>query len=241
MGNHLGEVVVSPLHSDPKSFTNYLGKGVVMKSQFEESSSEPLQITRSSHTFRYWIANARVSDQTRSRLEAANVLLIPDIRKVPEENETIFCFPHETAELFRYLEANRPDSLSIDACIEDSDYIELALHADWLLIAGVIASHFIAPLVVNLISNYIEGRLGDRGDKTLVKAELTVVIEEGKQSFKFAYSGPARDYRDIMTRGLASLDSLSLDELELPSSEEPVAIEQPKSRSPKKDVKKRKK
>ncbi len=50
------------------------------------------------------------------------------------ERPDLVYFPHGTGDLFHFLTEKPADNLMVDVCIEEEDYKEVALHADWVII-----------------------------------------------------------------------------------------------------------
>lgn len=156
-------------------------------------------VEKTGETFEAWLDRPHVNSELRNNLSKANVLIVPSEDRI--EGVDSLYFPAGTEELLEVLrDAERPD-LSVDICTSDEGYQELARYADWLIIAGMVAQHYVAPVAVALTAIYIEQRLRRREATTLVKAELTVQHEDGS-ALKLSYEGPASQYRTVMTEAL---------------------------------------
>jgi hypothetical protein len=150
----------------------------------------------SGETINSWSKRNYIGKELQERLVKAGALIIPN--EGYGDSNDIYYFPEGTEYLVSFLQKNNKEDQYIDICIEEDNYKELAQHAGLLIIAGVIATKICAPLLVNLISEYIKKRLGSRANDTTVKTSLTVSnVNEGK-SICLTYEGPASTYENIM-------------------------------------------
>lgn len=180
-----------------------------MKLPFEEPklglSIKPVDLS-----LRSWIDDPSLSEQTRTRLLRANMLLVPD---EGHAGSGVRYFPQGTIDFFDFLTKNKPQDLVIDACVEDDDYKELSLHSDILIIAGLVVSHVVVPLAVNLVSDYISDWLKNRKNDSAVKAKLTVTFEQNRRSIEIEYYGAAEEYSKAIHDALSKIESLPEDDL----------------------------
>jgi hypothetical protein len=159
-----------------------------------------LIIENTDEDFNSWSGRDFLSDQVRKSILNKNVLIVP-IEKFRDYSNPLF--PVGTEELFHYLKDNSENKLSVEVCIDDEDYKELALHSDLIIICGFVVTVFVAPILVNLISSYIENRWVKKSHKesTKLKVEITVV-DNDKGSKKFKYEGAAKDFKETMNEAL---------------------------------------
>lgn len=158
---------------------------------------QPVIVTRSSEeSFQTWIDRPYIGEELRRQLAGANVLIVPSEGFL--ERTDLRHFPTGTEELFHFLRENAPENLSVDICIEDADYRELALHADWLMIATTVVTSVAAKVTAELIWKYIQQRVGSRSKDTSVKSQLIVVDAERGLSLQLSYEGPANEYRAVI-------------------------------------------
>jgi hypothetical protein len=140
----------------------------------------------------------------------ANVLLVP-IEGFRERTDPMF---HQgTEDLLQFLRESPNEDIRVDICIEDEDYRELALHLDLLVLASAVVTLVVAPIVADLIAEYIKRRLGSREPETIVRSEMFVYDERTGRSVRFSYEGPASAYRDTMANaihGIRTSPSLGL-------------------------------
>lgn len=159
-------------------------------------------------SFETWFSKPYISPSLRSQLKNANLLIVPDegIR------ETIGpVFPEGTAELFRFLKECSEEGLISEICIEDNNYNELALHWDLVNVGTVVATLIVAPVAVNLISEYLKKWLGPKEEKTHIKFDMTIVESKNK-STHILYEGPAKEFKDTLSPVIKSLANCDMGE-----------------------------
>jgi hypothetical protein len=160
----------------------------------------PVIIEPSKETIRSWATRPYINAELRERLERSNVLVVPEESYAGKD---IVFFPEGTEQLVAFIKGRTPPSLSIEVCIEDSDYKELSRYADLVIIASFVATSLMAPLVVNLVTEYLTRRLGRREKETNVRWSLTVQDEKTGRSIEYKYEGPPGDLRDQMNQALS--------------------------------------
>lgn len=177
-----------------------------MQRPISMSSNKALLLESGTESLQTWIKRPFVGDNLRQQLSKANVLVVPN--EGYGDRVDLIYFPSGTAELFQFIRESGMENLSVEICIEDADYKEVALHADILIVATFVVTSLIAPLAVDLISEYIKQRLFcRREDETEVRAKLTVYDEKDKLSIDLTYKGPAPEYRKVMMKALSKLSS----------------------------------
>lgn len=169
-------------------------------------SKEPTLVVETSQESIYsWINRPYISDALRAQLSKANVLLVPT-EGFCERADLVF--PVGTEELFQFLRESQRENLLVDICIEDKDYKELALHADLLIIASFVVTSIAAPVVADLITEYIKRRLGLHETDSIVRSELTVYDEKTGRSVRLSYEGPASEYHARVVTAIRNLNEL---------------------------------
>lgn len=150
--------------------------------------NETIFITENStDNFDTWINKPFIPDELKKQLRSASVLIIP--REGFREHSGLM-FPVGTEELFHFLKNNSNGDITVDICISDKDYHELALHDAFLILGAFVVTNIALPIVVNLISTYITNR---NNVNRRIKVEFTVVENNGR-STHFLYEGSAEDF-----------------------------------------------
>jgi hypothetical protein len=147
-------------------------------------------IEKSEASFDAWLTKSCISDQLRQQLSKSNVLLLPqeDFRQ-----GTGITFPLGTDEFFRYLRENAPEDIKVDILIEDSDYKEIALFSDLLIILGsFFVTSIVAPIFVNLVSDYLIKKKLPR--KTINQVRIEILIEGDQGTTRVFYEGSISDF-----------------------------------------------
>jgi hypothetical protein len=149
----------------------------------------------SNETIESWSKRSYIGKELREKLVKADALIIP--KEDYGDDADMRFFPEGTEHLISFLQRKEGDQY-IDICIEEGDYKELAEHVDLIVIAGAIVTTVCAPVLVNLISEYLQQRLDKRASETTVKASLTISDASSGKSISLTYEGPASTYKGIM-------------------------------------------
>lgn len=171
------------------------------KFKFEEEFT----VTPTSKGLTYYKANADVSSELQVLIESSDVLLVPwsNIREGVEKS-----FPKHTLEFYQFLQDNLPENLNFEACIEDSDFREVYFHNKLLRVATVVVTYLAAPIVVNVISDYIKEMKSK--DPEIKKVSCSMIVEktqdENKQAFSFKYTGDSEEFCGKMLSKLKTLE-----------------------------------
>jgi len=162
-----------------------------------------LEIEESDSNLNTWISKPFVGNELRQQLRQANVLLVPQTGYFTDQ-ETLN-FPKGTEEFFLFLKEHSESKLCVDICVEDDDFTTLIQHADILTIASIVMTVVVAPITINLISDFIIQRLKRRYDDGRVISEITIYDEAAGKSFKCYYNGPATAYREVMNKAVMQI------------------------------------
>ena len=179
---------------------------------------ENLTISDSSDNFQTWINKTFIPENLRNSLVKASVLILPE---ESFRNETYPLFPVTTDQLFQYLRINLPEN-SVDLCIDDSNYRELALHSDYKRIGKFIVVAAFIPVFINCLSNYItetyikkdeakpniiiinqksqnaEPQTAPKKYMESTKVKFSVIVVDSNGTSKeYKYEGPAKDVNNV--------------------------------------------
>lgn len=156
---------------------------------------EPIKvaITDSSENFDTWINRKYISSETRELLKQSDILVVP-IEGFRELDFPVF--PVKTEEILSFLKKRIPSENKVDICIEDKDYKELALHSVLVMLGGFVVTSICAPILVNILWQYIEKEILTKKEKRNVRVSLTIVNEDGI-SKNLTYEGNAEDFSTI--------------------------------------------
>lgn len=168
---------------------------------------ELLTIRNSERDLAYWHNRSFVSSELRSRIEGAAILL------VPQEGFRDYAgpvFPLGTEELFRRAQGKEPAEGPIEVCISDEDYKELALHEFTFIVATVaVASLVVAPIVVNVVSEYLKENFFSPPKEKTITAKFTLIISETstkdakRRAIEMKCEGPVDKLEPTFTAKLA--------------------------------------
>lgn len=161
-------------------------------------------VEKSEQGFDYWVSRDYVPESLKGDLRKADVIFVPleAFRDVPEE-----LFPAQTTDFFHYVQDHLPPDLTADIAISDDDYTEIALHADEVSLASLVIQAGVLPVLTGIIANFITSKLMSRKENTILKMNIFV---EGKNGdvLKFDYSGPAKDFQEVVSSSFASAQKL---------------------------------
>lgn len=179
-----------------------------------QETNDQFVVEKSDLSFNTWLAKPYISDNLRQQLSQSNILLLP-LENFREGTGIIF--PTGTDEVFSYLKENSPEDVYVDILVEDSDYKEIALFSELLIIlGGFIVTSLIAPVFVNLVSDYlIKKKLPQ---KTASQVRIEILVEGQKGTTRVFYEGSVSDFYNTVYPVVESL-SLPPNELKQLSSD----------------------
>ena len=80
----------------------------------------------------------------------------------------------------------------MEICVNDDEYVEIALHSASYRISRIVVNYVIAPLVVGLLTNYIYDELKAKPSDNV---EFSLIVEDHEcKSLHFAFKGEAKDF-----------------------------------------------
>lgn len=167
-----------------------------------ETDGSLFEVTVINEDFDFWINKPYIGVELKDKLKKANVLLVPREGFRGDDTNT---FPVGTEEFLRFINDNKGPGIDIDICIEDSEYKELALHDASLVIAGFFVTSIVAPIIADLIAEYIKKRWTSKKDTATIKVEM-YVQECKNKSKKFLYKGSAKDFIETVKPALLELN-----------------------------------
>lgn len=160
----------------------------IRKALHETDKINDLRVSDSDADFLEIAAKPYVGDALAARVAAADLVLVPDEQF--REHTGPF-FPQSTEDFYTFLTDHAPDELTVEAAVEDDDYRELALHSEFVILAGLLVTEAALPVSLNLISDYIWTHIHSPRRDRAVRVELTVVDDKKarKRTKKFTYEG----------------------------------------------------
>lgn len=161
-------------------------------------------IEKSDKGFDYWLSRDYVSESLQGDLQKANVIFVPleAFRDVPSE-----LFPAQTTDLLHFVQDHFSADIIADIAISDDDYTEIALHADEITLPTLIVQYGVLPIITGIVANFITTKLMSRKEKTNLKIQIYVERKSG-DVLKLDFSGPAKDFQEIVSGSLESCQKL---------------------------------
>lgn len=180
------------------------------------TQTDLLEVRETERDLTYWHTRPFVSPALRARIEKAPILL------VPQEGFRDYAgpvFPVGTEEMFRRAQENAPAGGPFEVCISDEDYKELALHESLFIVATIaIGSLVVAPIVVNIVSDFLKGKLFSPAKEKTATAKFTLIVSETstkdakRRAIEMKYEGPVDKLEPTFTARLGELKRLQSDE-----------------------------
>jgi hypothetical protein len=175
-----------------------------------------LEVRETERNLAYWYSRPFVSPELRARIEKAPILL------VPQEGFRDYAgpvFPVGTEEMFRRAQEDTKAGGPFDVCISDEDYKELALHESLFIVVTIAIGSLVgAPIVVNIVSEYLKGKLLSPAKEKTATAKFTLIVSETStkdakhRAIEMKYEGPVDKLEPTFTARLAELMRLQGDE-----------------------------
>ena len=130
------------------------------------------EINDSKNNFEYWINQDYIPENLKDELRKSNLLFVPQSFHRDQEYLT---FPVNTEELYQYIIENSSKDINPNICISSTDYREIALHGYEIYLGSFVVSCIIAPIFVNLISEYLKRKIYRNNDDPTININITIV------------------------------------------------------------------
>ncbi|WP_167612446.1 hypothetical protein [Maribellus sediminis] len=172
-----------------------------------------IQLKETKEDFKYWINSDFVSAEIKEDLNKASILFLPFIGQRRENEAT---FPSGTEAIYSYFKEKIDKEFSVDICIADELYQELALHSNYKRLGKFIVKSVALPVFLAVLSSYVYDTIIkptneahqvyiENTDKESPKKYLeipevkfTIIVEDSSKVTKeFNYEGPANQVENI--------------------------------------------
>jgi hypothetical protein len=148
----------------------------------------PVSVSPTDQAKAYWLSLG-LGQGLEAQLEAADVLIVPE--KSQREGVS-FYFHQDAGALYQFLQQKLSGVASVELCANDSEYVEIALHSSVFRLGGFLVTVVVAPLLVNLLSDYISDQLKAKPTDVV---EATIIVEDHEcKAFKLSYKGEAQGF-----------------------------------------------
>ena len=155
-----------------------------------------LEILESNKSREFWIGQEFLSEAVRNSLMASDVIVTPLL----EFREGVpVSFHQGTLSFLDYLQVGlRNNKLIAEICAPDDEYYEIALHGKSHRLSNIIVTVVVAPLVVNLMANYIYDELNAKPDDNI---NVSITLEHtGCKTYDIEYDGKAVDFSIVIDK-----------------------------------------
>ncbi|BDA80168.1 hypothetical protein LPTSP3_g30980 [Leptospira kobayashii] len=160
----------------------------------ESTEEDKLTITESEIDFENWITKDFISPQLKSKLTESQILIVPT-EGFREYKGPVF--PVKTEEIFHYIKSNINNELIVDICTEDSQYRELALHSNLIVLGEFLVKTVALTIFLAVLSNYIYDNYVKKGSADSI-VRLAITVERGKKkSVRVEYEGQASGFNQV--------------------------------------------
>ncbi|HFF3190413.1 TPA: hypothetical protein ACGCJB_003638 [Bacillus cereus] len=159
----------------------------------ESDKINDLVIKESNLNFKEIYSKPYFPKEYEENLKRANLLLVPYEGFKDFEAPV---FPEETMKFYNFIKNYDNKKLIGDICISDEDYAELELHADLISLANMVLESAILPVVIGLVTNYLDRKVQGRKNDVKVKVNMTVV--DGDKSKTIYYEGDADKFEETI-------------------------------------------
>jgi hypothetical protein len=139
--------------------------------------------------FENYINKEYLSQSLKAELIKSDILILPE---EGFKDRDIPVFPVKTEELFIYL---RNKNLNIEICIDDEQYVELALHGDLRRLGIFVVKKVILPIFISVLAAYIANKVLKTDETNKVKLEIVVV--DSTKAKKINFEGSAKDFIEL--------------------------------------------
>ncbi|MNY04622.1 hypothetical protein D3C86_1373090 [compost metagenome] len=168
-----------------------------------------LSISLDRETLETWRTQEWLPAVVREQITRADVLLVPD----PDFRGLGPAFAPDTGSIYSFLKKTDPN-LPVVIASDPYDYREYVLHSVLLDIGIFIVSSIAAPVLVNLVSEYLKGARSSGSDPE-VRFNLKVDQADGS-SIHISYAGPASSFDEHVMPALKSRPGMPVERNQLP-------------------------
>ena len=164
-----------------------------------------------------WISRPHLSESLKEQLARATIILLPQ-EGYPDHQPV---FPERTEEVFQFFKDNAPEDISVEVCMDDSEYVELASHDAFIDFGKFLCESPFLPVLLELISEYLKKFFAPQD-----RAKLQILTELAM----ITYEGPAADLPAILHASEPLVPAAAMQGL--PASQDHPALNPPQDHSP---------
>jgi len=139
--------------------------------------------------YQYYIEKEYLTQSLKDDLIKSEILIVPEERF---KDRDIPVFPVKTEELFTFFK-NR--NLNVEICIEDNQYIELSLHADFRRLGKFVVKKVVLPIFITVLAAYITNKIL-RIDETR-RITMEIIVIDSTKAKKINFEGTAKDFIEL--------------------------------------------
>lgn len=154
-----------------------------------------LEIHDDSLTIKKYFEMEVFSDETKKRVENADILLLPDFGIKDGVDRA---FQPDTVNFYKYIQTKKDSDISVELFENRGEEKILALHSFDIWIPTIaIAKEVLFPMVINLVSSYVYDKMKGRiNEEPVVHFQLVVENKKAGKSKKLFYKGPIEGFNE---------------------------------------------
>lgn len=147
-------------------------------------------------TLQSWKEIESLSSETKKLIQPAKILFIPWRFNRSGIDSS---FPVKTEEFYSFFKERMENKEDVEICVNENEYKELALHADYIWLGSIIVSSIIVPVFVNLLSEYLKNRLLKNDSTNIIQIDVIIDCRSinKEDTKKFSYKKPLSEFEQF--------------------------------------------
>ena len=148
------------------------------------------KVSPSNYSFEDYFAAVNISDTTKSKLEQADILVLPHKYAANE-----YYFADESINFMKFCRLNDAKH-NTDILSDDNNFEVRALHSIdiWMPIIWV-STELILPIALDLVTRYINDKIRGR-EKEKATVKMSMRVGSGDEIKEFNYDGDAKTFSE---------------------------------------------
>ena len=145
-------------------------------------------VVENNFSFEDYFATKNVSENVKEKLFTSDIVAVP----IKRSNNNYY-FAQETIDFIKYCRQHDSEH-AYDVLADDVEVLSLHSFDIWMPVL-YIASNYLLPVALGLVSNYIWDKLKGR-EKEPANVDVTFIVEENGTKKTIHYSGDAKTFQE---------------------------------------------